>query len=103
MSRRRICSNFQVKLNIVDVLLTLSEKIVDKFHHSKCRSPAETHKYQKIADNTRTRAGADAEKFAFASSATTTKEGLWYFAHVLSSTMVSAETKKLASTSLEGN
>ena len=36
---------FRTLLNVVDVLLTPLEEIMDKFHHSKSSFQAETHKY----------------------------------------------------------
>ena len=45
-------SGNETTFRTVDVLLTLVEKIINKFHHSKCSSLAETKNYREIADNT---------------------------------------------------
>ena len=45
-------SGNETTFRTVEVLLTLVEKIINKFHHSKCSSLAETKNYREIADNT---------------------------------------------------
>ena len=53
-AKELLLAQFQVKLNVIDVLLTLEKKIIDKFYHSKCSFRAETKKYWEIAANIRT-------------------------------------------------